>query len=170
LTLLLTGVTSVALAIVGVAAAAPEDEPPEIASRVFDLTNVEREKAGLAPLVFSPELEQSAQSYSQLLASSGCFDHTCGPVPNFIDRDGFAGYTGWTALGENLAAGYATPEEVVAGWMGSPGHRDNILSPLYTEVGIGWAKGSGRFKWYWAQEFGARPDSGGDGAEDGSSG
>ena len=67
------------------------------------------------------------------------------------------GYAGWSAVGENIAAGYATPEDVVAGWMASPGHRANILSPNFSEIGIGVSAGGGQFGTYWTQEFGARP-------------
>lgn len=126
-------------------------------ARVLTLTNAERERAGLEPLSLSPELEDAAQSYSEVLASSGCFEHACGPTPDFADRAAAAGYTDWTALGENLAAGYGSPEAVVAGWMASPGHRANILSPRFTETGIGVARGDGQYGAYWAMEFGARP-------------
>jgi uncharacterized protein YkwD len=78
-------------------------------------------------------------------------------VPYFVDRDLQAGYANWTWVGENIAAGYPTPEAVVSGWMSSPEHRDNILSPDYTEIGVGVANGSGQFGTCWAEEFGARP-------------
>ena len=143
---------------VGPVAAAPSQDP--VAARVLELTNAERASAGLAPLVASNELQASAQEYTQVLASSGCFEHTCGPVPNFVDRDWQAGYTGWTAIGENIAEGYPTAEDVVAGWMSSPGHRANILSPNFTEIGIGVAGGAGKFGTYWTEEFGARPGAG----------
>ena len=60
-------------------------------------------------------------------------------------------------MAENIAAGYPTAEDVVSGWMNSPGHRANILSPKYTEVGVGVVNGEGKFGTYWAEEFGARP-------------
>jgi hypothetical protein len=41
--------------------------------------------------------------------------------------------------------------------MNSPGHRANILSPNYTEIGVGVVNGGGKFGTYWAEEFGARP-------------
>jgi uncharacterized protein YkwD len=141
---------------VGVAAAAPQDDAGYIA-RVLDLTNAERQKAGLPPLAFNAQLGTAAQNYSQVLASTGCFEHTCGSVPDFGDRDRQAGYNGWSAIGENIAAGYQTPEAVVSGWMESPDHRANILSPKYTEIGVGLVTGGGRFGTYWTQEFGARP-------------
>ena len=62
-------------------------------ARVLELTNAERQKAGLAPLSPNAQLTNAAQSYSQVLASSGCFQHTCGPVPNFAERDGQADRT-----------------------------------------------------------------------------
>jgi uncharacterized protein YkwD len=137
------------------AAAEPLDKN-DFVGRVLELTNAERQNAGLAPLELSPELEDSAQSYSQVLASSGCFDHTCGPVPNFADRDGQAGYTDWTDIAENIAAGFPTPEAVVESWMNSPGHRANILSPQFTEIGVGMTSGGGPYGTYWTQEFGTR--------------
>lgn len=139
----------------GSVAAAPQ-ESASFTARVLDLTNAERQKAGLAPLVLNDRLADAAQAYSQVLASSGCFDHTCGPVPNFAERDGQAGYTNWIAIGENIAAGYPTPEAVVAGWMASAGHRANILSPNYTEIGIGVVSAGDKFGTYWTQEFGSR--------------
>jgi uncharacterized protein YkwD len=120
------------------------------------LTNTERAKAGLGPLTLNSQLTQAAQRYSEVLASDACFAHTCGPVPDMIQRDAQAGYAGWSAVGENIAAGYPSPEDVVAGWMASPGHRANILNPDYRELGVGLASG-GKYGAYWAQEFGARP-------------
>lgn len=140
----------------GVVHAAPAQDQHTFALRVLDLTNSERQKAGLVPLTLNPQLEDAAESYSELLASSGCFGHTCGPVPDFVERDGQAGYTAWTNVGENIAAGYSNPEDVVAGWMDSPGHRANILSPAYTEMGVGVTNGDGKYGTYWAEEFGTR--------------
>ena len=125
-------------------------------SAVLQLTNAQRANAGLAPLALEAHLVQEAQSYAQVLASGSCFDHTCGPVPDLTGRANQAGYTGWVTIGENIAGGYPTPQAVVDGWMASPGHRANILSPDYTEIGIGEARGSGTMGTYWAQEFGAR--------------
>ena len=125
------------------------------ASRVVELTNVERQKAGLAPLAAQANLTQAATGHAGVLASGSCFAHTCGPVPDFAERAKQAGYTNWSALAENIAAGQRTPEAVVQAWMESPGHRANILNPQYTEIGVGLATG-GRMGNYWAQSFGAR--------------
>ena len=60
------------------------------------------------------------------------------------------------ACGENIAAGQATPEDVMKSWLGSSGHKANILSPEYTKMGLGYSNsgcGAGKYSYYWAQEF-----------------
>jgi uncharacterized protein YkwD len=143
--------------------AAPQEAAPEFAQRVLDLTNARRAEAGLAPLRLNAQLSQAAQSYSEVLASSDCFAHSCGSVPEVANRVEGAGYGNWRSIGENIAAGYSTPEDVVEGWMNSPGHRKNILSPNYAEIGIGFVAGRGAYGTYWTQDFGAREASAADG-------
>ena len=58
----------------------------------------------------------------------------------------------FSAAGENIASGQKTPAEVVAAWMNSPGHRANILSPTYNQLGVGLAT-SKSGKNYWTQMF-----------------
>jgi uncharacterized protein YkwD len=154
-TLLAIGVASGVLARAPLPAAAALDPTASLA-RVLELTNQERHKAGVPPLAVSSELSNAAQAYSVVLATSDCFAHTCGPVPDVAERAGQAGYHGWTAIGENIGAGYPTPEAVVAGWMASPGHRQNLLSPSYREIGIGLATGGDRYGTFWTQDFGTR--------------
>lgn len=55
-------------------------------------------------------------------------------------------------MGENIAAGHSTPEEVMTGWMNSKGHRENILRPGFKEIGIGCVEKGGTY--YWVQCFG----------------
>lgn len=130
----------------------------ELASQVVALTNAERARAGLAPVVLNFELNASAQGYADTLAPGNCFGHQCGPLPQLSQRVESAGYTGWSALGENVAAGALSPEQVVAGWMSSPGHRANILNGRFTELGVGIASSGGHYGVYWTQHFGARRD------------
>ena len=54
--------------------------------------------------------------------------------------------------GENLAKGQSTPEDAVAAWMASDGHRKNILNAGYKTMGVACYYCNG--KYYWAQEFG----------------
>lgn len=124
-------------------------------SRVVELTNLERIKAGLQPLVANTSLAGASQTYSGVLATDQCWAHTCGPEPEFAKRAASSGYTGWTRLGENIAAGQRTPEEVVAAWMNSPGHRANILNADFNEIGVGVVR-AGKMGTYWTQMFGTR--------------
>ena len=137
------------------AAAAEPAAAANFTARVVELTNAERAQAGLAPLGVSAELTGAAARYAEVLASEGCFAHTCGPVPQLVQRAELAGYFGWLTLGENIAGGQRSPEAVVRDWMASPGHRANILNPSFTEVGVGVSTG-GPYGIYWAQAFGAR--------------
>lgn len=130
-------------------------EAADPAARVIELTNHERARAGLAPLTYNPNLTLSAQTYAQVLAAGPCFGHTCGPIPYVVDRDEAAGYYDWLTVGENLAAGDWSPEQVVGAWMASPSHRANLLNPSFQEIGVGVAYG-GAYGSYWTQEFGAR--------------
>jgi uncharacterized protein YkwD len=58
----------------------------------------------------------------------------------------------FSAAGENIAEGQQSPQAVMTAWMNSPGHRSNILSPSYTQIGVGAAKDS-RGVIYWTQQF-----------------
>ncbi|MNO04115.1 Cysteine-rich secretory protein family protein [compost metagenome] len=53
----------------------------------------------------------------------------------------------YTYAGENIAKGQKDPAEVMAAWMNSPGHKQNILSPNYTKIGVAYYNGE------WVQEF-----------------
>lgn len=154
----MTLLASIAIFAAPVAAAAPVQEPAQSAegvARVVHLVNIERTRAGLGPVTANPRLAAAAQTYAEILASTDCFAHTCGPVPVLSDRIDLAGYSGWSRVGENIAGGYNTADEVMAGWMKSEGHRSNILSASFTEIGVGQATG-GQMGTYWAQEFGVR--------------
>jgi uncharacterized protein YkwD len=126
--------------------------------QVLDLTNAERNKGGLQPLRLNNKLNQSAQAHSQDMAIADYFSHTGANGSNAGDRAATAGYY-YSSLGENIAAGYITPQEVVQGWMNSPGHRANIMNAGYQELGIGYYylandTGNVNYNYYWTQEFG----------------
>lgn len=121
---------------------------------VLRLVNVERAKVGAAPLTMNnPRLNSAAQKRATELLS--LFSHTrpdgrsCSTVLADYGVD-------WWTCGENIASGYnanATPQEVVNGWMNSPGHRANILNENFTEIGIGYTPDSSGHKHYWVQVF-----------------
>ena len=128
--------------------------------RVLELTNVERSKAGLQPLKLQANLRDSATWKAHDMAVHNYFSHEDADGRDFSDRICSFGYQAWRALGENIAAGQDTPEQVVDSWMHSPGHRKNILNPAFTEIGIGYALDShSEYSVYWVQEFGTRVSS-----------
>ena len=76
---------------------------------------------------------------------------TCGPSTpaTRADDHGYVFYE----VGENLAVGYTSPEDVMVAWMDSDGHRANILHDTYTEMGVA-ARVALDGQIYWVQEFG----------------
>ncbi|GAA0938145.1 CAP domain-containing protein [Streptomyces rhizosphaericus] len=124
-----------------------------LASEVIALTNAERAAARLAPLAPDPRLTAAAQAHSDDMVARDFYSHTGPEGHQPWDRAKAAGAT-HRGIGENIACGQRSPEEVVRGWMNSPGHRANILKPDFTHIGVGHATGS-RAGTYWTQVFGA---------------
>jgi hypothetical protein len=142
-------VISVLLLFVGVVQA-------DFESEVIELVNVEREARNLRPLSYSEELTIAARLHSQDMSDQNYFSHTSQDGREFYERIASAGYD-YRNCGENIAAGYATPEAVVDGWMNSDGHRANILDPDYCDIGVGYAAVAGNlYHHYWTQDFGRR--------------
>lgn len=133
---------------VAVTTAAPAQAATGDSATVFSLTNAQRAKAGVKPLISDAALDKAAKAWAQQLASSCTFEHSSSSW-----RAARVSGAGWAATGENIAAGYSTPGMVVNAWMASPGHKANILNSRYTGVGIGFAKGS-CYSSYWVQIFG----------------
>lgn len=119
------------------------------AARVVELVNAERAKAGCSPVTVNASLTKAAQAHSDDMAAHQDMSHTGsdGSAPG--DRITRAGYD-WSGYGENVAYGYSTPEQVMAGWMASSGHRANILDCDFEEMGVGLAQPGD----YWTQDFG----------------
>ena len=123
-------------------------------SQVISLINDERAKVGVAPLSNQSQLGNAARGHSQDMACNKFFSHTGSDGSSFTTRISRAGYS-YSAAAENIAAGYGDPASVVAGWMGSQGHKENMLNPAYTEVGIGYIYVSGSpYGVYWTADFG----------------
>lgn len=120
----------------------------QIEQAVLTLTNAERQKAGLKPLQMDDKLMKSARAKSADMASKNYFSHTSPTYGSPFDQMKANGIT-YRAAAENIAMGQRSAEEVVKGWMESPGHRQNILTPGFTHIGIGYdARGN-----YWTQQF-----------------
>lgn len=119
-----------------------------IEKAVLDLTNVERQNAGLKPLQTDAKLMNSARQKSTDMASKGYFSHTSPTYGSPFDQMKANGVT-YKSAAENIAMGQRSAEEVVQGWMESPGHRQNILTPGFTHIGIGYDENGN----YWTQQF-----------------
>ncbi len=118
---------------------------------VLDLTNAERKTADLKPLTANPRLMEAARKHAENMAKQDKLDHVLDEKTH-ADRTKAAGYKSGF-VGENIAWNQKDAKEVVAGWMGSEGHRDNILKKEYTEIGVAVAKNA-KGEPYWVQVFG----------------
>lgn len=145
-----------------VSSASSSSKPPSVAelkTQVITLVNAERTARGLHPLVGYPTLTNSAQNYAVDMVMQNFFSHTAPDGGTLEDRMKQAGYYGAVrpdtcncvvryVMGENLAQGQRTPQEVVLAWMRSPAHRAAILTPQFTHIGIGIQGDT------WVQHFG----------------
>ena len=129
----------------------PDDEITALEDEVTALTNAERAADGCEPVRTDERLRTAARGHSQDMATHDYFDHTGRDGRSPFDRMRDAGYP--DGAGENIAYGYRTPADVMAGWMGSDGHRQNLLNCSHRAIGVGLAyDGDGRP--YWTQNFG----------------
>lgn len=109
-------------------------------ARLLELTNQQRAAAGIATLQPSQELSEAAKAKAADMLARGYWAHfgPSGETPwQFIKGSGYE----YEYAGENLAKNFQTNDGVVMGWMNSPGHRENLLSSNYSEVGIAAADG-----------------------------
>lgn len=133
----------------------PVAASPDLNS-VIVLTNQHRRAAGCADLTWNPALATAAQRHADDMASNNYFSHTSLDGAKFTARIRSAGYR-YRLAAENIAAGQQSPEEVVAGWMASTGHRANILNCRLKEIGIGYGfNDSSTYGTYWVQDFGSK--------------
>jgi uncharacterized protein YkwD len=112
------------------------------------LLNRERRAQGLRKLRADAKLRRAADGHAGDMVAKHYFDHTSKSGASFVTRIKRTGWTksrrSWT-VGENLGYGtgsYATPREMVKGWMHSAGHRANILARQFKMIGIGIADGA----------------------------
>jgi uncharacterized protein YkwD len=128
--------------------------------RVVQLTNEVRVYHGLAPLQLHPALMRSAQWMAQDMVQHNYLRHTDHSGREIDPRLPAFGYSDYREIGENIAGGQLTPEEVVTDWMRSPGHRSNVLNPTFREVGVAHLSSENtHYKHYWVQDFGVRSDT-----------
>ena len=130
-----------AIAVLVLAAPALPDPVPAgetVERAVLAAVNEERRQHALPPLKSDPSLAEIARRHSCDMAKRGFFSHTSPDGGSMRERL-VAGGVRYRAAGENLASIEAPDpaKRAVAGWMKSPGHRDNILGQEFTTTGVG---------------------------------
>jgi uncharacterized protein YkwD len=138
---------------------AVEKEKPEVIltqQGVIEWTNIQRKKYGLSAFEENSKLNAMAQAKVEDMFQNQYFSHYSllgegvGNLAKDFDYE-------FLAIGENLAMGnFESDENLVEAWMASPGHRENILSPTYREIGVAIQKGifNGNSVWLAVQHFG----------------
>jgi len=122
---------------------------------MLDAINLLRGDRGLHPLRPEPRLSRTAELHALDLLTHALQGHegSDGSLPP--ERATRAGYP-WILVGENVATGFGSASAVVSGWMASPPHRRNLLTPDFREVGIGWQEGHGGAGPVWVLVLGRR--------------
>jgi len=117
------------------------------------LINSFRAASALAPVTENAVLDRAAADQARRMAEADTMSHSVGLFgPGLPSRLAQAGYD-WEVTAENLGAGYPTLQAAFAGWVGSKGHRANLLKEGVTEFGIAAAEVSpspSRYRFYWA--------------------
>jgi uncharacterized protein YkwD len=116
-------------------------------SMTLCLINVQRHRHGLPAVRLNPRLSQAARAHSRDMVRRRYFSHTTPEGLSFADRIRGTGYLRASRqwfVGENLAWGWRgrdSARRIVRAWMHSPPHREVMLNPAFSEVGIGIAAG-----------------------------
>ncbi len=122
--------------------------PEGVQKQVFDLVNQYRAQNGKPALIYREDVQGCADLRAQEIIR--LFEHT---RPNgsecftVLDEAGIS----YRGAGENIAYGHRSAEEVMTGWIDSPGHKENILRPEFTGIAVGHTEHNGVH--YWVQLF-----------------
>jgi uncharacterized protein YkwD len=137
-------------------------DTPRLRAAVLALVNAARSESRRCgavllppapPLLASRPLDQVAARYAGEMAAGGPFAHVGADGRSAAQRVADGGYAA-RASGENLALGPTTADEVVAGWLASPGHCSNLMNPRFAEMGLGIAVSARPApRVYWTQLF-----------------
>lgn len=130
----------------------PPVEPPsgDVLNNLIVMHNSIRRQYGLQPLRRDSHLMAAADKHANWMQANGQLTHNGDGDPG--QRITAAGYA-YQAYGENIASGYPDVQAVMTGWMHSRGHRRNILTPYFTDIGVALVGG------YWCVDFGTRSPS-----------
>src|SRR5687767_5090956 len=131
------------------------DDPADMRRRMLDRVNAERRRHGLPRLAPSAALDRVAQAHAEDMLERSYYGHKSPDGLTVRERALRGGYR-LRFVGENIASGQSTVDEVMDGWMASDEHRPNILSKVYSEAGFGLVigKNKGGVQIIWVQVFG----------------
>ncbi|KXN66551.1 SCP-domain-containing protein [Conidiobolus coronatus NRRL 28638] len=115
--------------------------------KLLYLLNTLRAEDNHKPLTIDKTLTQIAIQHSKDQAKQGKMTHEGSDSSDVESRADSAGYR-WRSIAENVAYNQKSELEVTQAWMNSPGHRANMLSDKYDNVGFGYYQG------YWTEDFG----------------
>ncbi len=112
--------------------------------------------APTTPLAWNAALIASSTRLSKDMAANNFFSHIGSDGSDLVQRVNDVGYV-WYALGENIAAGQRTVNDVVDAWMSSSAHCASIMEPMFRDVGLACVKGNRQdtYSTYWTMDFGA---------------
>lgn len=141
-------------------AARPSRSPAAVIAATLAAINAFRSEHGLRPVAIEPRLAEAARDHARDMAKMQTMSHTGSDGSGFETRLARVCYPYMTAA-ENVAAGGADPAGVVARWIASPPHRQNLLLADVTDAGIGHANGfpGDPFRHYWALALGTARDT-----------
>jgi uncharacterized protein YkwD len=138
------------------------EDSAAIAARVLELVNAARKESrrcgrrmfeAAPPLTMARALTDAASRHSRDMAQQGSLNHRGSDGSQPAERVTRAGYR-WRAAGENIAAGQWTADAVVAAWIDSPGHCENLMGQQYTQMGVAFALAPSKDPGiYWTQVF-----------------
>ena len=142
---------------IGASAPTPQPQPTpasgDYAAEIVALINQTRQANGLAALRYDARLKAAADAHNRWMRDHNCFAHDCPGEPTVMQRMRNAGYPVISG-GENIGAGFGAPADMLAGWMGSAGHKAAILNPYWPDIGCGYlADGA-----LWSCEFARTSD------------
>jgi uncharacterized protein YkwD len=126
----------------------------DVRRTAIERVNGERRVRRMPPLRLEPRLNRVAQDYAKKMLRESFYGHRAPDGSDVLTRIRASGYQP-LAVGENLAQGQSSVEEVLGGWLDSPAHRENIFDRDFRDMGLGFAIGRNAhgYQVLWVQVF-----------------
>lgn len=106
------------------------------------------------PLIWNSLLLKAATGHSVDMGNNNYFSHTSADGRTLAQRVTAAGYN-YSAAGENIAAGQTSVAQVMTGWINSPGHCQNLMDPVFRDIGVACVRNdNATYSYYWTMDLG----------------